>query len=74
MSNRYPMPNVLHPFLDKNGRVSQVWINYLKAIEEIAGRVTANQPTVPGGASLGDVITAINAMNAAAQAANQQET
>ena len=67
------MPNVLHPFLDKNGRVSQVWVNYLKAIEELAGRVSANQAVVPGGASLGDVITALNAMNSAAQAAKQQE-
>lgn len=74
MALRYPMPNVLTPFLDKNGRMTTPWVNYLKGLQEVANRVSAFQDEVAGGASLGDLITAFNALTSAMQDASQQET
>ena len=72
---RYPMPNVLSPVIDmKTGRMTPTWVGYFKGLEEVAGRVSSNQATVPGGATLGNLITAFNALNVAAQAASQQDT
>lgn len=75
MAMKYPMPSVLSPVVDpKTGKMTPTWVNYFKGLEEVAARTSAFQDEVAGGASLGDLITAFNALTAAMQDASQQET
>lgn len=72
---RYPMPSTQMPVVDpKTGRMTVAWVNYFKGLQDVANRVTAFQDEVAGGAALGDVITAFNALTAALQTASLQET
>lgn len=75
MAMRYPMPSVLSPVIDiKTGRLTTAWVNYFKAIEEIAARTSAFQADLGGGASLADVIAKVNDILEALQDASLQET
>lgn len=75
MALRYPMPSVLSPVVDlKTGRMTPVWVNYLKGLEEVANRTSAFQADLGGGALLADVITKVNDILEALQDASLQET
>lgn len=75
MAQKHIMPGSLTPAMDlANNRFSQPFHRYLAGLEEVSKRVSVNVADLGASPTNAEIATAFNALLAALQNANLQET